>query len=139
MASAIGPSATETIQNHPYRPNARIEIPNEIQHDKSLVKMWPQIEQQVLEFRKMAYLIANLLREYAQELSLNLPEKRALIETTLRSNEQIWPDEPLLQRAKTWAEFTTQHAVNSIQLADAYVEQITAYAQENSDLASMGI
>ncbi|EYU37505.1 hypothetical protein MIMGU_mgv1a012252mg [Erythranthe guttata] len=131
MANNIGPFAMQAIQNHPYS--------NEVeQHNEGLVNMSPQIEQKVvLEFRRMAYLMAYLLRAYSQETTLSrLPGARANVEM-LRAHEQIWPDVPVLQQAKASSEFFLQHTLNSIQIADAYVEQISAYAQENNDLASM--
>ncbi|KAL8063735.1 hypothetical protein ABFX02_01G046100 [Erythranthe guttata] len=131
MANNIGPSPMQAIQNHPY--------PNEIQQHN-------EIEQKVvLEFRKMAYLMAYLLRAYSQETALTLPEARAKVEM-LRAHEQILPDFPILlqqqakvslQQAMASSEFSLQHNLYSIQIADAYVDQISAYAQENNDLASM--
>ncbi|KAL7122476.1 hypothetical protein ACP275_01G048100 [Erythranthe tilingii] len=133
MANKIGPSPMQAIKNHPY--------PNEIQHHN-------EIEQKViLEFRKMAYLMAYLLRAYSEETALTLPEARAKVEM-FRAHEPMWehPDVPVLlqqeakvlqQQAMASSEFSLQHKLHSIQIADAYVDQISAYAQENNDLASM--
>ncbi|KAL7135851.1 hypothetical protein ABFS83_11G125300 [Erythranthe nasuta] len=136
MGSAMGSVPMQFILDHPYPPNSSVPIPHETVNDEKLLEAWPQIEQQILEWRKIVYLMSYLLRAHAEETILSLDKTRANLEK-LRACEKPGPNLPYLQQLTALNEFVLQRGLEIIERGKAYEDQARAYAQENNDVAAM--
>ncbi|KAL9152552.1 hypothetical protein ABFS82_11G130900 [Erythranthe guttata] len=136
LACAIGGVPMQFILNHPYPPNSSVPIPNETLKDEKLLEAWPQIEQQILEWRKIVYLLSYLLRAHTEERIPCLDTIRAALDQ-LRADEKINPNCPDLQERRAFCEFVLQNGLDSVEHGNAYQEHTRAYAIHQNDLATM--
>ncbi|EYU37487.1 hypothetical protein ABFS82_01G050400 [Erythranthe guttata] len=136
MGRAIGHSPMQAILNHPYPPRSRIPIPHEFQNhdDKALVRLWPEIERRILEWRKIVYLFAYVSRAHIVAETPCL-ERIAIGYEILRPNYEA-DSSPQVQALLRGAKALIEQAKISNELACAYEDQAMAYALENNDVHS---
>ncbi|KAL7082701.1 hypothetical protein ACP275_14G117900 [Erythranthe tilingii] len=135
-ARMIGAWPFQAILNHPYAPNSSVPIPNGLRNDEKLVMTWPRIEKQVLEWRKILYLMSYLFRASVDEMR-PCDERLSINLERLRAYEQMYPGSPV-QRLGVLVDYVVQHSMQSNEKLKAFEDHARAYAQEYKDVDSMG-